>query len=414
MRPWIVWGVGLLAYVVVILDATAFGVSGLDAVPRFGVSPGVLPSFVVLQVGAFTAMQIPAGVLLDRFGPKAMIACGVAVMSTAVLVLGFTQALPVALGSSAGIGLGDACVFISVIRLLPNWFAPSRVPLLAQLTVITGQLGQVLSAWPFLAILLHHGWTAAYLSAAALGVLSVCLTLALGRDTPSGTRPVAETGRARLAFGSIRTAWSRPGTRLGFFAHMGSQVSLATFVLMWGVPYLTIAQGFPRSVAGAMLMLPVATTVVAGVLVGMVSGRYPHHRPTMALVAIAGIAAIWTVVLAVPSPAPRWLIVMLIVAISLGLPVAIVAFDLARTFNPPETLGTAQGIINTGGFCAALLVMQAMGVVINATGGYTPTAFRLAWALQYIVWGIAATGVVVAARRVRAADPRRPRLVYGG
>ena len=161
MRPWIVWGTGLLSYLVAVLDRTTFGVSGLDAADRFHAGPSTLSSFVIVQLIVYAAMQIPAGVLLDRFGPRVMIATGVLVLSAAQLTLSLTHSLPTAVGAYGVIGLGDSFIFISVIRLLPNWFAPKRVPLLTQLTGICGQFGQFLSAVPFLAILLHGGWTAA-------------------------------------------------------------------------------------------------------------------------------------------------------------------------------------------------------------------------------------------------------------
>ena len=50
MRPWIVWATGLFAYIVAVLDRTTLGVSGLEAADRFAASPGVLSTFVVLQV----------------------------------------------------------------------------------------------------------------------------------------------------------------------------------------------------------------------------------------------------------------------------------------------------------------------------------------------------------------------------
>ncbi|MGH3563965.1 MAG: hypothetical protein ACRDTN_19845, partial [Mycobacterium sp.] len=82
-------------------------------------------------------------------------------------------------------------------------------------------------------------------------------------------------------------------------------------------------------------------------------------------------------------------------------PVSIVAFAFARTFNPPAALGTAQGMVNTGGFIASLLVMQAMGIIISAAGGYSFNAFRLAWTTQYVIWAVAAAGVVIAGRKAR-------------
>ncbi|WP_234787284.1 MFS transporter [Mycolicibacter sinensis] len=404
MRPWIVWGTGLLSYVVAVLDRTTFGVSGLDAADRFSTGPGALSSFVILQLIVYASMQIPAGVLLDRFGPKAMIASGVAVLSAAQLTLSLTHSLPVAVGAYGVVGLGDAFVFISVIRLLPNWFAPERVPLLTQLTGICGQFGQLLSAVPFLAILLHGGWTAAYLSAAALGVLAVALTLALCRDAPAGTPVAVQPRTFRAVFGDVKTVWSRPGTKLGFFTHLGTPFSANVFALMWGVPYLTTAQGLSRGVAGALLTLSVATFVVVGLLTGTLSARRPQHRTGLVLAMIALTAAIWAVLLTLPSPAPHWLLVVLIVVISAGQPVSILAFDFARTYNPPAALGTAQGMVNTGGFIATLLIMQAMGIVIAMAGGFSFSAFRLAWTVQYVIWAVAAVGVVVNARKAQHSD----------
>ena len=90
----------------------------------------------------------------------------------------------------------------------------------------------------------------------------------------------------------------------------------------------------------------------------------------MVLAIIASNALAWTVVLALPGRAPLWLLVVLIVVISVGGPGSMVGFDFARTFNPSATLGTAQGMVNMGGFVASLLVMQAMGLILGAAGGY--------------------------------------------
>ena len=139
------------AYIVAVLDRTTLGVSGLDAADRFSASPSLLSTFVVLQVIVYAAAQVPAGLLLDRFGSKALIVAGAAVMASGQLVLAFTESLPTAIAARAVVGLGDALTFISVLRLVPHWFAPRQVPLVTQLTGICGQLGQVLSAVPFIA-----------------------------------------------------------------------------------------------------------------------------------------------------------------------------------------------------------------------------------------------------------------------
>jgi MFS family permease len=401
VRPWIVWATGLLAYIVAVLDRTTLGVSGLDAADRFGASPGVLSTFVVLQVIVYAGAQVPAGLLLDRFGSKALIVVGAGLMASGQLVLAFTESLPVAIVARAVLGLGDALTFISVLRLVPHWFSSRQVPLVTQLTGICGQLGQVLSAVPFFGLLTDAGWTLAYVSVAAIGVLSMVLTLALVKNTPNGRTVPMHSTSIRETLASVKTVWLRPGTRLGFFTHMGTQFSVTVFALMWGVPYLTVGQGLSPGVAGGLLTISVVAAISSGIVVGIFTGRHPHRRSRLVLAIIGSNAVAWTVVLALPGQAPLWLLVVLIVVISVGGPGSMVGFDFARTFNPSATLGTAQGMVNMGGFVASLLVMQAMGLILDAAGDFSFESFRLAWTVQYAIWVLAVVGILITRRKAR-------------
>jgi len=404
-----IWATGLWAYIVAVLDRTTLGVSGLDAADRFSASPSVLSAFVVLQVVVYAAAQVPAGVLLDRFGSRILIVTGAAVMASGQLLLALTESLPLAIGARAIVGLGDAVTFISVLRLVPHWFPPRQVPLLTQLTGICGQLGQVLSAVPFLALLTGTTWATAYVSVAALGVLALVLVVAVVKDAPRGRLVATKSLSVRATLASVKTVWLRPGTRLGFFTHMGTQFSVTVFALMWGVPYLTVAQGQSTGVAGVLLTISVVAAIASGIAIGIFTGRFPHRRSRIVLAIIASNAVVWTVVLALPGRAPFWLLVVLVVVISVGGPGSMVGFDFARTFNPSATLGTAQGMVNMGGFIASLLVMQAMGVILGARGGYSFESFRVAWTVQYAIWVLAVVGILITrgkARRLMAEQDR--------
>jgi MFS family permease len=401
VRAWTIWSTGLLAYIVAVLDRTTLGVSGLNAADRFAASPSVLSTFVVLQVVVYAAAQVPAGVLLDRYGSRVLIVAGAALMAGGQLLLALTESLPLAIGARAIVGLGDAVTFISVLRLVPHWFPPKRVPLLTQLTGICGQLGQVLSAVPFLALLTGTTWATAYVAVAALGVVALVLVVALVKDAPRGHVMATESLSVRATLASVKTVWLRPGTRLGFFTHMGTQFAVTVFALMWGVPYLTVAQGQSAGVAGALLTVSVIAAISSGIAIGIFTGRYPHRRSRIVLAIIASNALVWTIVLALPGRAPLWLLVVLIVVISVGGPGSMVGFDFARTFNPSATLGTAQGMVNMGGFIASLLIMQAMGVILGAAGGYSFDSFRLAWTVQYAFWILAVVGILITRRKTR-------------
>jgi len=406
-KVWSVWGVGVFAYVIAVLHRTSFGVSGLSAADRFSISPSVLSSFVVLQIVVYAGMQIPAGVLLDRYGSRIMIAVGAFIMMSAQLALAFTESLPVAIGARIAVGAGDALTFISVLRLVPQWFPPRQVPLVSQFTGILGQLGQVMSALPFMLLLSGPGWTFAYGSAAAVGLLAFALALSVIRDAPPGADVVAVPAGAKEIGRQIKTVWMRPGTRLGFFSHMGTQFSITTFALLWGVPYLKSAQGLDSTTVGSLLTLSVISAIVAGPILGILTGRYPMRRSWLVLTIMVASALMWTIVLSRSEPSPLWLLTILVVVISVGGPGSVIGFDYARTSNPSSAMGTAQGMVNIGGFLASLIVIQVMGVILGHMGGYTFDGFRVAWMVQYPVWILGIVGVLVTrgkARRALAAE----------
>ena len=95
----------------------------------------------------------------------------------------------------------------------------------------------------------------------------------------------------------------------------------------------------------------------------------------------------------------------LVVALALGGPGSMIAFDFARTFNPPNRLGTATGIVNVGGFVASLATMLLIGLILDArTGGgsdYTLADFRIALSVQFVMWAVGIGGVLRTRRLVR-------------
>src|SRR3954471_20956947 len=90
VRAWMIWATGLLAYIVAVLDRTTLGVSGLPAAERFAAGPSLLSMFVVLQVVVYAGAQVPAGLLLDRYGSRALIVSGATLMAAGQLILAVT------------------------------------------------------------------------------------------------------------------------------------------------------------------------------------------------------------------------------------------------------------------------------------------------------------------------------------
>jgi MFS family permease len=408
-RAWLIWIIGIVAYLVAVCQRTSFGVVGLEATERFHASAAEISFFTVLQLLVYAGLQIPVGVLVDRFGSRAMIAGGALLMGLGQLQLAFAENIPGGVLGRVLVGAGDAMTFIAVIRLIPLWFAPARVPLLTQLTGMSGQLGQLFSVVPFAMILHSAGWTPAFLTLAAMSGLAVVLVLVLLQDLPPG-QPAPEPTQGLRATGvSLAHAWRQPGTRLGLWSHFTVQFSGTVFAMAWGYPFLMSAQGLDAGTVSALMALYVAAAIAAGPLMGSFVSRHPLRRSTMVLLISAGTAAAWAAVLLMPGRSPLWLLAGLVVVLAIGGPGSMIGFDFARTFNPAHRIGTATGIVNVGGFIAALLAIFLIGLVLDVlhASGYSRgdlyalEPFRIALSVQFPLLAAGAGAILATRRKVR-------------
>lgn len=403
-RAWLVWGVALSAYVVAVLQRTSLGVSGLEAAQRFQISAAVLGTFAVVQLLVYAGMQVPVGVLVDRAGPRALLVAGALTMAAGQLAMALATSFPTAIAARVLVGMGDAMTFISVLRLLPAWFAGRRVPLLTQLTGIVGQGGQVLSLVPLVIVLHSAGWAPAFLSAAACGVIVAVAVAVAVQDSPDGSRADEKQSWSAVR-ADVGDAWRHPGTKLGFWTHFTTQFSGTVMVMLWGYPFLTSGEGLTRATASSMFTVMVLAGMAAGPVIGILVGRHPYRRSWLALSIVGSAIVVWSVVLALPGAAPAWLLLVLLLVLSLSGPGSMIGFDYARTFNPPHRFGTASGIVNVGGFAASLVTILLIGFLLDLVGAgetYSLNGFRVALLVQYGMWAIGLTGLLVTRRAVRA------------
>ncbi|WP_240640908.1 MFS transporter [Nocardioides ferulae] len=392
-RAYVVWGVGLAVYLLAVFHRSSLAVAGLAAGERFDISASQLSTFTMLQLLVYAAMQVPVGLLVDRFGSRSVLLAGLLVMTAAQAGFALATTYPAALVARMFVGVGDALTFICVLRLVSSWFPLRRIPLITQLTGTLGQLGAVGAAVPMTWALSDLGWTRAYLGTASIGVLLAVAVLVALHDAPDRR----SLRGPRLSVSAIRhsltSSWAHPGTRLGFWMHFVTQFSATALSLLWGYPFLVQGEGRSPATAGALLTVIVVAVMAAGPVLGWLVGAHPWHRSSMVLVIVGAIVTVWTAVLAWPGSAPLPLLVLLAVVVGVGGPASMIGFDVGRTSNPPERLASASGIINQGGFYASLTLVITIGVILDwrtpgGGTGYGPDAFRWAMAAQYPLWAL--------------------------
>ena len=415
-RALIVWVAAVLVYIAAITSRTSFGVAGVDAIERFQVDATRIAVFTSVQVGVYALAQIPMGMAIDKFGPRKLLTIGALVMGIGQIILGLTDDYGVAIIARVLIGAGDASIFLSVMRLLPFWFPLRKTPLFGQLTTALGQLGQVLSAVPFMAMLGAQGWTASFVTLGSAVALIAFAALIAVRDVPEqrvkkGTATPAETSTTPVKQ-SLRTSLKlilrNPLCWQGFFIHYLLMLWQNVFTMMWGVPLMTLGMGLSVTEVGLMLSINTLFAVIAGPFIGVISARTGHRRDVVAILMAFVPAIAWFVFLS--SEEPRGLIAIVIINIIQGLttPMSGYGFDTIRERLDRSILAAGTGLANMGGFLASMAAAQLVGVlldVVDTDGGYDWADFRIAYTAVFLIWAIGIVGFFIA--RLKGGPGRR-------
>lgn len=427
-RAWAIWSVGVAAYVLAITNRTSLGAVGVEAADRFQADASTLALFAVVQLAVYGGMQIPVGVLLDRYGTRPIITAGMLLMAAGQLTMALSPSIGIAIVARVLLGAGDAAVFPAVLRLVATWFPAQRGPVMVQFTGIIGQAGQLIALVPVAALLHATTWSITFGSIAGLGLLFTILVWLIVRNNPAESGPDVsvntDTGVVRVVTSAIdtgvgiRAAWAHPGTRLAFWSHFTTPFAGTVFVLLWGMPFLTAGEGLTTAHAAGIISIYVVAGMILGPIIGDLSRRLPNHRSLALVLPAVGVQmAAWIAVIALPGPAPDWLLWVLAIALATGGPASMIAFDHARTHNPAHRLSTATGVTNAGGFIAALIAVFVIGLLLDAQGAGTPDtytldAFRVAFLTPIPLWILGVVFILIERKRTRirmGLDPERRR-----
>lgn len=441
-NQWIVWGVGLMAYLVAVINRSSFSALGATAQEHFGVEATALSVFVFVQLVVYAACQIPVGIALDRFGPARVITTGTGIMVLGQLLLGSTSTMGVAVAARILVGVGDACIFTSVVRLATAWFSLRQMPVANQVTGLSGQVGQLLAVAPLAALVGGFGWFTGFASLAAAGLVVLALAVLLLRDRPGGPsilerltgHPGAVPGAAAGSPGpgaglvtealpvvgpgssgvlsAMASLLRRPGVRLAFWMHLSLQFCMHNFVLLWGTPFLMGGLGYSFHAAATVLSVAVVASMVAAAALAPILSRYSQHSAWIAIGTASTMMACWTVLLLWPGATPYGWTLLTAAVMGAGTPVSMSAFDVVRAHTPTQQLGVATGLANMGGYLAALTAVLAIGILLDVQGAGSPEtyslgAFKVAMAAQLPLWAVGITMMLVERPKARREHQRR-------
>jgi MFS family permease len=404
---------GSLAYLMTVTNRSSMGVASLLAAEKFGVAATALSTLAVAQLAVYAVMQVPVGILLDRFGSRAMLIFGTLVMTVGQFLVSISTTLSLAVLGRMFVGLGDAFVFISVVRLVNGWYTGDKATRLQQLVTNTGQLGQAVSAIPFAYLLTDLGWNTSFtiLAGATFGVAFVAGVFIVNDRDPvhSNTKNPSLKVVTEQLFENVR----HPGVRMAFWTHFALQSAPSVFSLLWGFPFLVGGQGIEPHIASLLLSSFVLVGFIVGPFISHFCARFPQRRSFLVLANIAALAVVWTMVILIPGKAPVWLVAILCLVLAVSGPMSMIAMDYARSFIAKSRLGTATGFVNIGGFVATFSMMFLAGIILDLVKAssdasglnaplYSLDGFRWAMTVQFLVLGLGASMFLLERKKARA------------
>lgn len=404
---------GALTYLMAVTNRSSMGVASLLASEKFEVAATALSTLAVAQLIVYAAMQIPVGILLDRFGSRALLVFGSLSMAVGQFFVSIAEVLTVAVIGRMFVGLGDAFVFISVIRLVNGWYTGAKATRIQQLTTNVGQLGQAVSAIPFASLLVSAGWNPSFmlLSAATLGAVFIALVFIVDDREPELSIRAGLT--IKQVISQLSENIRNPGIRMAFWTHFTLQSAPTVFALLWGFPFLVQGQGVDPAIASLLLSSFVIVGFFVGPFISFFCSKYPKRRSFLVLSMVGALAFTWALVIIQPGKAPLWLLVALCLVLAASGPTSVTAFDYTRGFVPKSRLGSASGVVNIGGFLASFLMIFFAGVILDAVKAistyngiqvelYSSLGFKWAMSVQFFVLALGTTMFLIERKKARA------------
>lgn len=367
-----VWGLAAALYVVGFFHRVAPAVITAELAAEFDLTAAALGNLSALYFYSYVAMQVPTGVLVDRYGPRRILS--VAALGAAAGALVFAAAHSFALAGTGRllIGASVGVAFVAMMKLSTHWFHPSRFALVAGLALATGMAGAIGAGAPMRWLTDGFGWRGVIFGAAAVTAVLAAAIWIVVRDDPEergyasylpGRRPGAA---AESMLGGLARVLRSPNVLLICVMNGGVSAPPLTFAGLWGVPFLATHYGLSTAGAAGLCSLTLLAWGVGGPLIGALSDRLGTRKRLY--LAGAGVAAIaWSAALLLPG-LPLALLAFLLVAAGLASGVIMVGYAFARDSAPPALAGTTGGVVNMGNMIGGMVMQPAVGWVLDRAG----------------------------------------------
>ena len=325
---------------------------------------GVISAFYFY---AYAPMQLPAGLLFDRYGPRKLMTGALILCAIGSFFFASTDSVVTASMGRFLIGIGSAFSFIGVLVLVSRWFPPQHFAILAGVAQLMSSVGAMFGEMPLAALIGHVGWRQASFILAAVGFLLAVLLWYLIRDYPHQPTQSLPTRSLREEWQRLLEVCRRSYTWLTGAYAFSIWTPIAVFAALWGVPYLEEKYHVSVVVASGLCSMIWLGIGVGSPLLGWVSDRCSSRRLALITSSIFGLTAT-LILLYVPYVSIEWMYLVLFM-LGLGAGGQTVSFAVVKDNNPVHLVGTASGFNNLSVLVGGAIFQPLVGVILHRSAG---------------------------------------------
>lgn len=234
---------------------------------------------------AYTPMQLPAGMMMDRIGPRKLLVLACFLCAIGAYLFTFTGSYSLAAVGRFLIGFGSAFAFVGVLSLAVAWLPQTLFSMVAGLVTTLGMFGAIVGQVGMSYLIETWGWQQVLWLGPIIGVVLTVIMFMFLRDAPSNhaDNENRQILSSRQFFQQIMEVLLDPQIWLIGLIGCLLYLSLSVFAEVWGKSYLMMAHGLSNLEASSSVSMVFLGWAVGGPLLGLIADLN-NKRITMLIV----------------------------------------------------------------------------------------------------------------------------------
>lgn len=365
---WTIWGLGAALYFIGFYQRVAPAVITTELTQTFALTAAALGNLSAFYFYSYVAMQIPTGILADRYGPRVLLTVGgfVAALGTAV----FAMATDVTWANMGRLLIGGSVgvAFVAMLKIASHWMPARQFAMTSGVALAVGVFGAVFAGAPLRLLVNEFGWRNVMWASAMVTILVAIITWLLVRDDPTERNfksyAPGNAGHTKTkVFDGLKEVLRYRNVVLMFFIPGAASSIVLTFAGLWGVPFLTTHYGLSQTNAAGLCSIMLVSWAIGSLVFGAVSDRV-GQRKSIYIGGLTIALCLWATLIYTPRIPYFWLVILL-AAIGFFASCFIVSFAFAKESVPARLAGTVSGVSNMGVIQGPMYMQPLVGVILD-------------------------------------------------